>query len=147
GVRRRGRRLFRQPSPRQPAGRVGVEAVGNAGRARDLRGAAGEGRGRVRRARGAAPAALERVPGGAPRGRVLVRRAISPARALAVRARCGWGLVEADAVSVSLLPVGPRRIVCLTEEPTEVLYALGEQDRIVGISGFTVRPPQARREK
>ena len=43
--------------------------------------------------------------------------------------------------------IGPRRIVCLTEEPTEVLYALGEQDRIVGISGFTVRPPRARREK
>jgi len=43
--------------------------------------------------------------------------------------------------------VGPRRIVCLTEEPTEVLYALGEQDRIVGISGFTVRPPEARHEK
>ena len=43
--------------------------------------------------------------------------------------------------------VGPRRIVCLTEEPTEVLYALGEQDRIVGISGFTVRPPRARRDK
>ncbi|MFN9732317.1 MAG: ABC transporter substrate-binding protein [Pseudomonadota bacterium] len=42
---------------------------------------------------------------------------------------------------------GPRRIVCLTEEPTEVLYALGEQSRIVGISGFTVRPPRARREK
>ena len=42
---------------------------------------------------------------------------------------------------------GPRRIVCLTEEPTEVLYAIGEQDRIVGISGFTVRPPRARREK
>ncbi len=42
---------------------------------------------------------------------------------------------------------GPRRIVCLTEEPTEVLYALGEQERIVGISGFTVRPPRARREK
>ncbi|HMK87681.1 MAG TPA: cobalamin-binding protein [Steroidobacteraceae bacterium] len=41
----------------------------------------------------------------------------------------------------------PHRIVCLTEEPTEVLYALGEQDRIVGISGFTVRPAQARREK
>jgi iron complex transport system substrate-binding protein len=49
----------------------------------------------------------------------------------------------AAAVSVT----GPRRIVCLTEEPTEVLYALGEQDRIVGISGFTVRPPRARREK
>jgi iron complex transport system substrate-binding protein len=42
---------------------------------------------------------------------------------------------------------GPRRIVCLTEEPTEVLYALGEQDRIVGISGFTVRPARARRDK
>jgi iron complex transport system substrate-binding protein len=41
----------------------------------------------------------------------------------------------------------PERIVCLTEEPTEVLYALGESRRIVGISGFTVRPPQARREK
>ena len=43
--------------------------------------------------------------------------------------------------------IGPRRIVCLTEEPTETLYALGESGRIVGISGFTVRPPQARREK
>jgi iron complex transport system substrate-binding protein len=42
---------------------------------------------------------------------------------------------------------GPARIVCLTEEPTEVLYALGEEHRIVGISGFTVRPPRARREK
>jgi iron complex transport system substrate-binding protein len=41
----------------------------------------------------------------------------------------------------------PRRIVCLTEEPTEVLYALGLEERIVGISGFTVRPPRARREK
>lgn len=43
--------------------------------------------------------------------------------------------------------MGPQRIVCLTEEPTETLYALGEQDRVVGISGFTVRPPQARRDK
>ncbi|HEX7814478.1 cobalamin-binding protein [Dyella sp.] len=43
--------------------------------------------------------------------------------------------------------MGPERIVCLTEEPTETLYLLGEQDRIVGISGFTVRPAQARREK
>ena len=41
----------------------------------------------------------------------------------------------------------PQRIVCLTEEPTEVLYALGQQQRIVGISGYTVRPPQARHEK
>ena len=42
---------------------------------------------------------------------------------------------------------GPQRIVCLTEEPTETLYALGEERRIVGISGFTVRPPRARKEK
>ncbi len=41
----------------------------------------------------------------------------------------------------------PERIVCLTAETTETLYLLGEQDRIVGISGFTVRPPQARKEK
>ena len=42
---------------------------------------------------------------------------------------------------------GPRRIVCLTEETTETLYALGEDWRIAGISGYTVRPPRARREK
>ncbi|MFC3550996.1 ABC transporter substrate-binding protein [Lysobacter cavernae] len=42
---------------------------------------------------------------------------------------------------------GPQRIVCLTEEPTETLYALGEQHRIVGISGFTVRPAIARKQK
>ena len=41
----------------------------------------------------------------------------------------------------------PQRIVCLTEEPTEVLYALGEEQRIVGISGFTVRPARARQDK
>ncbi len=41
----------------------------------------------------------------------------------------------------------PARIVCLTEETTETLYLLGEEERIVGISGYTVRPPQARREK
>jgi iron complex transport system substrate-binding protein len=41
----------------------------------------------------------------------------------------------------------PERIVCLTEEPTEVLYALGEERRIVGISGFTVRPARARQER
>ena len=42
---------------------------------------------------------------------------------------------------------GPRRIVCLTEETTEWLYLLGEQARIVGISGYTVRPRRARLEK
>ncbi|HEX6734906.1 MAG TPA: ABC transporter substrate-binding protein [Azonexus sp.] len=41
----------------------------------------------------------------------------------------------------------PQRIVCLTTETVEVLYAFGEQDRIAGISGYTVRPPQARKEK
>lgn len=41
----------------------------------------------------------------------------------------------------------PERIVCLTEESTETLYLLGEERRIVGISGYTVRPPRARREK
>ena len=41
----------------------------------------------------------------------------------------------------------PQRIVCLTEETVETLYLLGEQDRIVGVSGYAVRPPQVRREK
>ncbi len=41
----------------------------------------------------------------------------------------------------------PKKIVCLTDETTEMLYLLGEQDRIAGISGFAVRPPEARKEK
>ncbi|HWV88749.1 MAG TPA: ABC transporter substrate-binding protein, partial [Burkholderiales bacterium] len=41
----------------------------------------------------------------------------------------------------------PERIVCLTEESTETLYLLGEERRIVGISGYTVRPARARQEK
>jgi iron complex transport system substrate-binding protein len=40
----------------------------------------------------------------------------------------------------------PQRIVCLTEETTETLYLLGQQDRIVGVSGYTVRPPEARQK-
>ncbi len=40
----------------------------------------------------------------------------------------------------------PRRIICLTEETTETLYLLGEQDRIVGVSGYTVRPREARQK-
>lgn len=43
--------------------------------------------------------------------------------------------------------VGPRRMVCLAEETAETLYLLGEQERIVGISAFTVRPPEVRQEK
>src|SRR4051794_10745464 len=43
--------------------------------------------------------------------------------------------------------LGPSRIVCLTEETTEWLYLLGQEARIVGISGYTVRPRRAREEK
>ena len=43
-----------------------------------------------------------------------------------------------------LPPEFPSRIVCLTGETTETLYLLGEQNRIVGVSGFTTRPPEAR---
>jgi iron complex transport system substrate-binding protein len=45
-----------------------------------------------------------------------------------------------------MTPPHPRRIVCLTEETTETLYLLGEGDRVVGISGYTVRPPEARQK-
>lgn len=57
-----------------------------------------------------------------------------------------WYLIKRNFVSLSE-PNYPERIVCLTEETTETLYLLGEQDRIVGISGFTVRPMEARRDK
>lgn len=50
-----------------------------------------------------------------------------------------------SSIDSSLL--GPQRIVCMTEETTEWLYMLGEERRIVGISGYTVRPSQAREEK
>jgi len=40
----------------------------------------------------------------------------------------------------------PQRIVCLTEETTETLYLLGEGDRVIGVSGYTMRPPEARRK-
>jgi iron complex transport system substrate-binding protein len=40
----------------------------------------------------------------------------------------------------------PSRIICLTEETTETLYLLGQQDRIIGVSGYTVRPPEARQK-
>jgi iron complex transport system substrate-binding protein len=48
---------------------------------------------------------------------------------------------------MSMPSLGPQRIVCLTEETTEWLYLLGEERRIVGISGYTVRPRRAREEK
>jgi iron complex transport system substrate-binding protein len=50
-------------------------------------------------------------------------------------------------VAAAMSSIGPRRIVCLTEETTEWLYLLGEEARIVGISGYTVRPRRARDEK
>src|ERR687897_3338712 len=45
------------------------------------------------------------------------------------------------------MPFPPERIVCLTEETVETLYLLGEGRRIVGVSGYAVRPPRVRREK
>jgi iron complex transport system substrate-binding protein len=48
---------------------------------------------------------------------------------------------------VESMALPPKRIVCLTEETVETLYLLGEQDRIVGVSGYAVRPPQVRHEK
>jgi iron complex transport system substrate-binding protein len=53
--------------------------------------------------------------------------------------------VGIDEVRLNRFP--PERIVCLTEETVETLYLLGEQDRIVGVSGYAVRPSQVRREK
>jgi iron complex transport system substrate-binding protein len=47
---------------------------------------------------------------------------------------------------LSAAPRYPRRIVCLTEETTEILYRLGLGERVVGVSGFTVRPPEARKK-
>ena len=57
--------------------------------------------------------------------------------------------MSAEATIGSMKTAGnyAERIVCLTEETTETLYELGEDRRIVGISGFTVRPPRARKEK
>ncbi|NDH50699.1 MAG: cobalamin-binding protein [Betaproteobacteria bacterium] len=65
--------------------------------------------------------------------------------------RCGAYPVTAEARRAPPWPpacgYGPQRIVCLTEETTEWLYLLGEEARIVGISGYTVRPRRAREEK
>lgn len=63
-------------------------------------------------------------------------------------------MTDAAAIQTGALTTGlpqnvetyPRRIICLTEETTETLYLLGEEDRIVGVSGYTVRPPEARRK-
>src|SRR5690606_12692830 len=106
---------------RQPDRRLGLAAVGDAGRARGLRCARGRGRAPVRGPGRTAAAALDRFPRAPALDRVLARRRVPPARSRAVRARRRRALVEAAAVPVSS-GNGPRRIVCLTEEPTEVLY-------------------------
>src|SRR6195256_7105218 len=51
------------------------------------------------------------------------------------------------AISFAMRQFPPRRIVCLTEETVETLYLLGEERRLVGVSGYAVRPPRGRREK
>jgi len=73
------------------------------------------------------------TPGGNPLGQSELTRRVSPGTLAPMADRH--------------LPKGPQRIVCLTEEPTEILYALGEGERVVGISAYTVRPPEARRDK
>jgi len=47
---------------------------------------------------------------------------------------------------LSSAPAYPERLVCLTEETTEILYRIGAGDRVVGVSGFTVRPREARKK-
>jgi iron complex transport system substrate-binding protein len=54
-------------------------------------------------------------------------------------------MVNLDSISRAASSIGyPRRIICLTDETVETLYLLGEQDRIVGVSGYAHRPPEAR---
>ena len=54
--------------------------------------------------------------------------------------------LTAYGLRLAQMPHYPRRIVCLTEETTETLYLLGAGDRIVGVSGYTARPPEARQK-
>ena len=63
-------------------------------------------------------------------------------RARRLRVRRIW-LTPNDRLTMTIYP---DRIVCLTEETTETLYLLGQGDRVVGVSGYTVRPPEARAE-
>ena len=66
-------------------------------------------------------------------------------------ARCAWahrreGQRGELADQIAAAPTHPRRVVCLTEETTETLYRIGAGELVVGVSGFTVRPPEARRK-
>src|SRR5580700_10384190 len=67
-------------------------------------------------------------------------------RKIARRRKVGPPLMPLLISSPPQIAEFPRRIVCLTDETTDVLYLLGEQDRIVGVSGYTTRPPEARRK-
>lgn len=73
----------------------------------------------------------------------LVRKGRLPSSAIC----CQPGAESYDSPPIQVAMFLPQRIVCLTEETVETLYLLGEERRIVGISGYCVRPPQARQEK
>src|ERR1700752_5320015 len=61
--------------------------------------------------------------------------------------RAGWSCSPRVRMAHDGRLFPPKRIVCLTEETVETLYLLGEEARIVGVSGYAVRPPQVRRGK
>src|SRR5215472_15779057 len=69
-----------------------------------------------------------------------------PRRSPAARSR-PTGSLRAAAPRIMRAMFPPQRIVCLTEETVETLYLLGEEARIVGVSGYAVRPPRVPREK
>src|SRR5262249_9587197 len=68
-------------------------------------------------------------------------------RAAASSRRADWSCWLPGPMPYDDLMFPPQRIVCLTEETVETLYLLGEGARIVGVSGYAVRPPRVRREK
>src|SRR6201986_5394555 len=72
----------------------------------------------------------------------LARTVLQAQRGAIMTARLSW---LRYAARTAMYP--PERIVCLTEETVETLYLLGEEDRIVGVSGYAVRPARGRKEK
>jgi iron complex transport system substrate-binding protein len=68
-------------------------------------------------------------------------------RNLIMRSPPLFALSLADNLKRVPMPFPPRRLVCLTEETVETLYLIGEEDRIVGVTGYAVRPARVRREK
>ncbi len=86
-------------------------------------------------------ASAREPPEGPPRAPARARRVVARERSAAQKTSS----VNA-AELVAAAPPHPRRVVCLTEETTETLYRIGAGDLVVGVSGFTVRPPEARRK-